>query len=54
MTKSITSAMFGIYKNKVNMIFTNPPIPEWQNDSRKMITTNDLFAHEFWSGMEEN
>jgi hypothetical protein len=24
MTKSITSAMFGILKNKVNMIFTNP------------------------------
>jgi hypothetical protein len=41
--------MFGVLKNKVNTIFTNPPYSKWQNDSRKMITTNDLFMN---SGLE--
>jgi hypothetical protein len=43
MTKSITSAMFGILEKqgKIN-IYAPAPIPEWANDERKNITTNDL------------
>jgi len=43
MTKSITSAMFGILEKqgKIN-IYASAPIPEWANDERKNITTNDL------------
>ncbi|SHH07002.1 CubicO group peptidase, beta-lactamase class C family [Flavobacterium micromati] len=43
MTKSITSAMFGILEKqgKIN-IYAPAPIPEWANDKRKSITTNDL------------
>ncbi|MCL6460337.1 MAG: serine hydrolase [Flavobacterium micromati] len=43
MTKSITSAMFGILEKqgKIN-IYAPAPIPEWANDERKSITTNDL------------
>jgi CubicO group peptidase (beta-lactamase class C family) len=43
MTKSITSAMFGILeKHGKYDIYKPVPIPEWQNDERKTITTNDL------------
>lgn len=43
MTKSITSAMFGILeKQKKFNIYKPAPIPEWTNDERKNITTNDL------------
>jgi hypothetical protein len=43
MTKSITSAMFGILEkqHKLN-IYAPAPIPEWANDERKKITINDL------------
>ena len=43
MTKSITSAMFGILqKEKKYDIYKPAPVSEWQNDERKKITTNDL------------
>lgn len=43
MTKSITSALFGVLQKqqKIN-IFDPAPIAEWQNDGRKKITINDL------------
>lgn len=43
MTKSITSAMFGILEKQAKFnIYKPAPIPEWANDERKIITTNDL------------
>ena len=43
MTKSITSAMFGILQKQGKYdIYKPAPIKEWQNDERKIITTNDL------------
>ncbi|MFV8371582.1 serine hydrolase domain-containing protein [Flavobacterium sp. LB2P74] len=43
MTKSITSAMFGILENQRKFDIDDPaPIEEWKNDNRKLITTNDL------------
>ncbi|RTY88224.1 serine hydrolase domain-containing protein [Flavobacterium sp. RSP15] len=43
MTKSITSAMFGILEKQGKYDIYKPvPIPEWKNDHRKGITTNDL------------
>ena len=43
MTKSITSAMFGILEKQRKFDIDDPaPIPEWANDSRKLITTSDL------------
>lgn len=43
MTKSITSAMFGILEKQGKYdIYKPAPIPEWKNDDRKIITTNDL------------
>ena len=43
MTKSITSAMFGLLqKEKKYDIYKPAPVSEWQNDERKKITTNDL------------
>jgi CubicO group peptidase (beta-lactamase class C family) len=43
MTKSITSAMFGILQKQGKYdIYKPAPIKEWQNDERKLITTNDL------------
>jgi CubicO group peptidase (beta-lactamase class C family) len=43
MTKSITSAMFGILEKQGKMnIYAPAPITEWANDERKIITTNDL------------
>lgn len=43
MTKSITSAMFGILQKQGKYDIYHPaPIAEWQNDERKKITTNDL------------
>lgn len=43
MTKSITSALFGVLQKqgKYN-IYKPASIKEWQNDERKIITTNDL------------
>ncbi|TDD78272.1 serine hydrolase domain-containing protein [Flavobacterium caseinilyticum] len=43
MTKSITSAMFGILQKQGKYdIYEPAPISEWKNDERKIITTNDL------------
>lgn len=43
MTKSITSAMFGILEKQKKFDIDDPaPIPEWANDNRKLITTSDL------------
>ena len=43
MTKSITSAMFGILEKQRKFDIDAPaPIPEWKNDNRKSITTSDL------------
>jgi CubicO group peptidase (beta-lactamase class C family) len=43
MTKSITGTMFGVLqKQKKFDIYKPAPIAEWQNDERKIITTNDL------------
>jgi len=43
MTKSITATLFGILeKQKGFNIYQPAPIPEWANDDRKKITTNDL------------
>ncbi len=43
MTKSITSAMFGILEKERKFDIDDPaPIPEWANDNRKLITTSDL------------
>ena len=43
MTKSVTATLFGILEKqgKYN-IYLPAPIPEWANDERKKITTNDL------------
>ena len=43
MTKSITSAMFGILEKQRKFdIYKPSPTAEWKNDERKIITTNDL------------
>lgn len=43
MTKSITSAMFGILEKQRKFNIYKPAlIAEWKNDERKIITTNDL------------
>lgn len=43
MTKSVTSAMFGILEKQRKFDIDKPaPIKEWQNDNRKLITTSDL------------
>lgn len=43
MTKSITGTVFGILQKQRNYdIYKPAPIPEWQNDNRSNITTNDL------------
>ncbi|RKS99468.1 serine hydrolase [Flavobacterium sp. 123] len=43
MTKSITSAVFGVLEKQGKFdIYKPAPMPEWANDQRKFITTNDL------------
>lgn len=43
MTKSITSAVFGVLEKQRKFDIDVPaPIPEWENDKRKSITTSDL------------
>ncbi|OUD33220.1 serine hydrolase [Flavobacterium sp. FPG59] len=43
MTKSITSAMFGVLEKQRKFDIDAPaPIAEWANDERKKITTSDL------------
>jgi CubicO group peptidase (beta-lactamase class C family) len=55
MTKSITATLFGILEKqgKYN-IFQPAPIPEWANDERKKITTNDLLHMNSGLEWEEN
>jgi CubicO group peptidase (beta-lactamase class C family) len=55
MTKSITGAMFGVLNKQGKYdIYKPAPIPEWQNDSRKIITTNDLLHMNSGLEWEEN
>lgn len=43
MTKSIMSTVFGILQHQEKIdIYEKAPVKEWQNDSRKNITINDL------------
>lgn len=43
MTKSVTGTLFGILQKQGRFnIYKPAPITEWQNDSRRNITTNDL------------
>ena len=51
MTKSITSAMFGVLEQQGKFDINKPaPIPEWQADDRKKITTHNLLQMN--SGLE--
>lgn len=53
MTKSITATYFGILQQQGKFDINKPaPIPEWQNDGRKNITTSDLLHMN--SGLEWN
>jgi CubicO group peptidase (beta-lactamase class C family) len=55
MTKSITSAMFGVLQKSGKYdIYKPAPIAEWQDDSRKIITTNDLLHMNSGLEWEEN
>ncbi|EIA10060.1 serine hydrolase domain-containing protein [Flavobacterium frigoris] len=55
MTKSITSAIFGVLqKQRKYDIYQAAPVQEWQNDSRKLITTNDLLHMNSGLEWEEN
>ena len=51
MTKSITGTLFGILEKQGKFdIYKPAPVPEWQNDERKIITTNNLLRMN--SGLE--
>jgi CubicO group peptidase (beta-lactamase class C family) len=51
MTKSITGALFGVLDKQGKFDINTPaPIPEWANDERKNITTNNLLQMN--SGLE--
>lgn len=55
MTKSITSAVFGVLEQQGKFnIYKPAPIPEWANDERKNITTNDLLHMNSGLEWEEN
>nr|WP_315213010.1 serine hydrolase [uncultured Flavobacterium sp.] len=55
MTKSITSAVFGVLDQQGKFdIYKPTPIPEWTNDERKIITTNDLLHMNSGLEWEEN
>lgn len=55
MTKSITATLFGILEKQGKYDIYKPvPIPEWQNDDRKIITTNDLLHMNSGLAWEEN
>jgi len=55
MTKSITATLFGILQKEGKYdIYKPSPIPEWQNDERKIITTNDLLHMNSGLEWEEN
>ncbi len=51
MTKSITSALFGVLQKQGKLNVSDPaPLSEWQNDDRKKITINNLLQMN--SGLE--
>ncbi len=51
MTKSLTSAMFGVLEQQGKFDINKPaPILEWKNDDRKLITTHNLLQMN--SGLE--
>ncbi|SDW15778.1 serine hydrolase domain-containing protein [Flavobacterium degerlachei] len=55
MTKSITATIFGILEKQGKYDINRPaPIPEWKNDERKIITTNDLLHMNSGLAWEEN
>ena len=55
MTKSVTATMFGILQKQGKYdIYKPAPIVEWQNDGRKIITTNDLLHMNSGLEWEEN
>lgn len=55
MTKSITSAMFGVLQKQGKYdIYKAAPIKEWASDERKNITTNDLLHMNSGLEWEEN
>lgn len=55
MTKSITATLFGILQKQGKYDIDKPaPIPEWQNDERKIITTNNLIQMNSGLEWEEN
>jgi CubicO group peptidase (beta-lactamase class C family) len=55
MTKSITSALFGILQKQGKYDINKPaPIAEWKKDERKIITTNDLLHMNSGLEWEEN
>ena len=55
MTKSITSALFGVLEKQRKFDIDAPaPISEWKNDSRKLITTSDLLHMNSGLQWEEN
>ncbi len=55
MTKSITSALFGILQKQRKIDINKPaPIAEWANDERSKITVNDLLHMNSGLEWEEN
>tara|TARA_R110000868_G_scaffold174467_2_gene411189 strand:+ start:150 stop:1496 length:1347 start_codon:yes stop_codon:yes gene_type:complete len=55
MTKSITATIFGILEKEGKYdIYKPAPVPEWKNDERKIITTNDLLHMNSGLAWEEN
>jgi CubicO group peptidase (beta-lactamase class C family) len=55
MTKSITGALFGVLQKQGKFnIYTPAPIPSWQKDTWKIITTNDLLHMNSGLEWEEN
>ncbi|MBG6110950.1 CubicO group peptidase (beta-lactamase class C family) [Flavobacterium sp. CG_9.10] len=55
MTKSVTATLFGILQKQGKYdIYKPAPIPQWQKDDRKIITTNDLLHMNSGLEWEEN
>jgi CubicO group peptidase (beta-lactamase class C family) len=55
MAKSVMATLFGVLQKQGKFdIYKPAPIPEWQNDNRKNITTNDLLHMNSGLEWEEN
>ena len=55
MTKSITSALFGVLQKQRKLdIYKPAPVAQWQNDARAKITLNDLLHMNSGLEWEEN